>query len=71
GKIFYGCSRYPKCDYAVWNKPVNKECPSCGHYFMLEKNTKKDGLHFKCPECNFVEKVEEKETAERLENAVK
>ncbi|HEQ99700.1 MAG TPA: type I DNA topoisomerase [candidate division Zixibacteria bacterium] len=71
GKIFYGCSRYPKCDYAVWNKPVNKECPSCGHYFMLEKNTKKDGLHFKCPECNFVEKVEEEEAAERLENAVK
>lgn len=71
GKIFYGCSEYPKCDYAVWNKPVNKECPSCGHYFMLEKNTKKDGLHFKCPECNFVLKVEEEESAERLENAVK
>jgi DNA topoisomerase-1 len=71
GKIFFGCSKYPKCDYAVWNKPVKKECPSCGHYFMLEKNTKKDGLHFKCPECNFVEKVEEEETAERLENAVK
>jgi DNA topoisomerase-1 len=71
GKMFYGCSEYPKCDYAVWNKPVNKKCPSCGHYFMLEKNTKKDGLHFKCPECNFVLKVEEEESAERLENAVK
>jgi DNA topoisomerase-1 len=71
GKLFFGCSEYPKCDYAVWNKPVNKKCPSCGHPFMLEKNTKKDGLHLKCPECNFVLKTEEEKTAERLENAVK
>ncbi|MBI2463258.1 MAG: type I DNA topoisomerase [Candidatus Spechtbacteria bacterium] len=21
GKIFYGCSRYPECDFAVWDKP--------------------------------------------------
>ena len=75
GKLFFGCSKYPKCDYAVWNKPVNRKCPSCGHYFMLEKETKKDGLHYKCPECNFIDKVTEeemqKESAERLENAVK
>jgi DNA topoisomerase-1 len=71
GKLFFGCSEYPKCDYAVWNKPVDKKCPSCGHPFMLEKNTKKDGLHLKCPECNFVVKTEEEKTAERLEDAVK
>ncbi len=72
GKQFFGCSNYPKCDYAVWNRPVEKKCPSCEHYFMLEKNTKKDGLHYKCPECNFVLKEEEEEqAAERLENAVK
>jgi DNA topoisomerase-1 len=76
GKLFFGCSEYPKCDYAVWNKPVDKKCPSCGHPFMLEKNTKKDGLHLKCSECNFMvkteeEKSEEEKAAERLENAVK
>lgn len=75
GKLFFGCSKYPKCDYAVWNKPVNRKCPSCGHYFMLEKETKKDGLHYKCPECNFIDKITDEETqkesAERLENAVK
>ena len=21
GKIFYGCSRYPKCDFASWTRP--------------------------------------------------
>ena len=30
GKIFYGCNRFPTCDFATWDKPVNKVCPGCG-----------------------------------------
>lgn len=30
GRIFYGCSRYPDCDFAVWDKPVPDPCPKCG-----------------------------------------
>ena len=48
GKLFYGCSTYPKCDFASWDKPAAKKCPECGASFMLEKSTKKDGDFLAC-----------------------
>jgi len=50
-KVFWGCSKYPKCDFASWYKPVGQKCPNCESKYMVEKDTKKDGLHFYCPEC--------------------
>jgi DNA topoisomerase-1 len=50
-KLFYGCSKYPKCDFASWDKPVSKPCPSCKHAFMVEKISKKKGDFLRCPEC--------------------
>ena len=29
GKVFYGCEKYPECDYTTWDKPLNEECPEC------------------------------------------
>ena len=37
GKIFYGCSGYPKCDYATWYKPTGNVCKKCGN-LLVEKN---------------------------------
>ena len=51
GKVFYGCTKYPKCKFASWDKPVEKECPSCGHSWMVEKTTKKKGSFLRCPSC--------------------
>jgi DNA topoisomerase-1 len=48
GKIFYGCSRFPDCTFATWDKPVAKECPECGAKFLLEKTTKKQGTFLVC-----------------------
>jgi DNA topoisomerase-1 len=48
GKVFYGCSEYPKCDYALWNKPIDSPCPECGAPFVVEKRTKKKGPHLTC-----------------------
>jgi len=48
GKIFYGCNRFPECTYAIWDKPVNKECPVCNARFLVEKSTKKKGIFFAC-----------------------
>ncbi len=48
GKIFYSCSRYPDCNFAVWNKPVAKPCPNCGAPFLQEKTTKKAGTRLLC-----------------------
>lgn len=36
GRVFYGCSKYPECDFVVWNKPVQQACPRCGG-LMVEK----------------------------------
>jgi DNA topoisomerase I len=48
GKIFYGCSQYPNCTFATWDKPVNQECPDCGAPYLLEKETKLEGKILKC-----------------------
>jgi len=47
GKIFYGCTKYPKCDFASWYKPTTELCPNCGG-IMLEK---KD--HYECMSCKY------------------
>jgi DNA topoisomerase I len=58
GKIFYGCNQYPKCDYTLWNKPINRQCPTCNS-LMFEKVLKKGTFHT-CSnkECGFQEVVE-------------
>jgi DNA topoisomerase-1 len=48
GKIFYSCNRYPECKYAMWKKPILKDCPSCGAPFLVEKVTKKAGAQWVC-----------------------
>lgn len=46
GRIFYGCSQYPKCDVAVWNEPTEDKCDVCG--FIITKN--KAGV-LSCERC--------------------
>ncbi len=60
GKIFYGCSRYPDCTFAIWDKPVDRKCPLCNADFVVEKSTKKQGTFLRCltPSCKFKEHVE-------------
>jgi DNA topoisomerase-1 len=55
GKIFYGCGGFPKCKYALWNKPIPEPCPSCGNTFITMKETKRDGVTKICPneECGW------------------
>ena len=61
GKVFYSCTQYPNCKYAMWDKPIKgRACPQCQHPFLAEHYTKKEGASIRCPnkECGFVEKVE-------------
>ncbi|MCM2268980.1 MAG: type I DNA topoisomerase [Thermoanaerobaculia bacterium] len=64
GKIFYSCSRYPDCKYALWNKPVEEPCPQCGHPFLTEKTTKKKGTVWLCPKEGCGYEVEAPEPVE-------
>jgi len=60
GKLFYSCTGYPKCTFALWDKPINETCPQCGSKYLLVKYSKKEGEKIKCPnkECGY-EKVKE------------
>ena len=44
GKVFYGCSNYPECDYATWDKPTGEICPKCGDLMVHKKNRKVDKI---------------------------
>jgi DNA topoisomerase-1 len=50
-RTFYGCSRYPECDFASWDKPVDRPCETCGAPFVVEKYSEKRGNYWKCPAC--------------------
>ncbi len=34
-RIFFGCSRYPVCDFSVWERPIPQPCPACGGLMTL------------------------------------
>jgi DNA topoisomerase-1 len=55
GKVFYGCSDYPKCTFATWNKPVDEPCPLCSYPILVEKETKREGKTILCSkkECTY------------------
>jgi DNA topoisomerase I len=60
GRTFYGCLRYPDCDYSTWNKPVTVACPSCGFVGMEELKSKTTGeTTRKCLKCGHQVTVEE------------
>ncbi|MBI3303465.1 MAG: type I DNA topoisomerase [Deltaproteobacteria bacterium] len=60
GKIFYSCSRYPKCTFALWDRPVPEPCPQCQAPFVVEKTTKRAGTTRRCIRdgCSYQEAVE-------------
>jgi len=51
GRVFYGCSRYPECDFVTWNKPVDHQCPKCGNPYMTEVGRRGQ---IKCPNCGHI-----------------
>jgi DNA topoisomerase-1 len=59
GRAFYSCSRYPQCEYALWDRPVNKACPNCKAPFLIEKTSKQTGSSVQClnQECGYKEAV--------------
>jgi len=36
-KIFYGCNRYPQCDFALWDRPTGELCPKCKSLLVKTK----------------------------------
>ncbi|MBF0367068.1 MAG: type I DNA topoisomerase, partial [Oligoflexia bacterium] len=51
GKIFYGCSGYPNCTFAMWGPPEQATCEECGCPVMAKRESKKNGPYLQCPKC--------------------
>ncbi|EMG27344.1 DNA topoisomerase I [Listeria fleischmannii 1991] len=56
-RIFYGCDRYPECDYVSWDKPVERPCPKCKEHALVEKKLKK-GIQVQCTNCDYKEETQ-------------
>jgi len=56
GKVFFGCSHFPKCRFATWDEPLNRPCPKCGQPVLLRK-VRKSGVTVYCrnEKCGFKE----------------
>lgn len=52
-RIFYGCDRFPECDFLSWDKPLARKCPKCEN-MLVEKKLKK-GVQVQCTECDYKE----------------
>ncbi|BDC51244.1 DNA topoisomerase 1 [Bryobacterales bacterium F-183] len=60
GKTFFGCNRYPECEFVAWGKPINEKCPDCGSSYLIEKYLKA-GAFAQCPnkECKYKHPIEQ------------
>ncbi|MER3472449.1 MAG: type I DNA topoisomerase [Armatimonadota bacterium] len=54
GKVFYGCERYPDCQFVLWDKPTGGVCPKCGS-LLVEKRGGKRPVRVVCSnkECDY------------------
>lgn len=56
GRVYYGCSNYPKCNYMTWDEPVPERCPQCGSTLFKKKGQ----LYCAKEGCGFVKTMEKK-----------
>ena len=57
GRVFYGCSEYPNCDFVSWDEPTMEKCPRCGKT-LLKKKGKHPKYYCITPDCGY-EKIQE------------
>jgi DNA topoisomerase-1 len=50
GKLFYGCNKYPECDFALWDKPTAEKCPKCDSLLI---ETKRGQIKCSNKECDY------------------
>lgn len=55
GKVFYGCNRYPDCEFVSWDKPVARTCPKCEN--MLVEKKWKNKKQIQCTKCDYTEAI--------------
>jgi len=48
GRLFFGCNSYPKCDFALWNKPTGEKCPQCQSLMVFAAKGKANCSNKEC-----------------------
>ncbi|MCY9016876.1 type I DNA topoisomerase [Priestia megaterium] len=56
-RTFYGCDRFPGCDFVSWDKPIARKCPKCEN-LLVEKKQKK-GTQVVCTSCDYKEEAQQ------------
>ncbi|MED3880321.1 type I DNA topoisomerase [Priestia megaterium] len=56
-RTFYGCDRFPGCDFVSWDKPIARKCPKCEN-LLVEKKQKK-GTQVGCTSCDYKEEAQQ------------
>jgi len=59
GRVFFGCDRYPNCDFVSWDRPYEKPCPNCGG--LIIQKTNKNGTHIQCVKCDYKEELTDRD----------
>jgi DNA topoisomerase-1 len=69
GRTFYGCSRYPACQFATWDEPVKEACPRCGQPLLWQKKLRGGKIEKYClhKECNYKVEISGKVKKEKKE----
>lgn len=62
GRKFYGCSRYPDCDFVSWDLPVKDKCPNCGSYMVQKGTSNNTKIVCSNKKCGYIYKSYEKNT---------
>ncbi|MDA0747944.1 MAG: DNA topoisomerase, partial [bacterium] len=65
GKTFYGCNKYPDCDFASWDRPLKEECPMCEGPFLAEHTGRRGESSVRCMRCKH--QMEPAKTEEAVE----
>ncbi|MBC5635950.1 type I DNA topoisomerase [Ornithinibacillus sp. BX22] len=55
-RVFYGCDRFPECDFVSWDKPIARPCPKCDS-LLVEKRLKKE-TQIVCTNCDYQENTQ-------------
>ena len=61
GKVFFGCSTYPECKFASWDRPVDRKCTHCDAALLYEKGSRSDTPTQYCRVCGTEYESEERE----------
>ncbi len=65
GKVFYGCDKYPDCNFALWHEPTGEKCPDCGEMLVHKRLKRGDKIACSAKGCKYSKEVDEQPEAKK------